>query len=295
MIQHVPVLLGEILEYLRINPSGVYVDATAGLGGHSVEILKNLKPGGRLIGIDQDGETLTEVSKRISGDRVTLLKGNFENLRGLLASVGIEWVDGILMDLGLSSFQLLSSERGFSFRSDALLDMRMDRSCDTTAANIVNHVSEKDLADLIYQYGEERYSRRIARAIVRARPLRTCSGLAEVIESVSKRRGRIHPATRTFQALRIAVNRELDVLPGALESAVELLLPEGRLCVISYHSLEDRIVKNLFRTMCKEQGVINLVTSKPVTPVREEVLENPKGRSAKLRVVEKLRQPEKEM
>ena len=290
-MQHVPVLLEKVLEYLRIRPNGVYVDATVGLGGHSAEILKSLEHGGRLIGIDQDDETLLEVSKRIRGDRVTLLKGNFENMSALLADISIERVDGILMDLGLSSFQLLSAGRGFSFRSDAPLDMRMDTSCDTTAADIVNHASEKDLADLIYQYGEERYSRRIARAIVRVRPLGTCSELAGVIASAMPRRGRLHPATRTFQALRIAVNRELEVLPVALESAVSLLSPAGRLCVISYHSLEDRIVKNSFRDM-KGQGLLDLITPKPVPPAREEVLENPKARSAKLRVAEKLQQPE---
>ncbi len=294
MIDHLPVLPEEILEYLQIHPNGIYVDATVGLGGHATEILKRLRPGGRLICIDQDAETLAITSKRIMEERITFLKGNFENMTTLLADVGIEWVDGILMDLGLSSFQLLSSTRGFSFRSSAPLDMRMDRSSETTAADIVNHASEKDLANIIYEYGEERYSRRIARAIVRGRPLRTCKELADLIESATKRRGKIHPATRTFQALRIAVNRELDVLQKALESAASLLFPEGRLCVISYHSLEDRIVKNSFRTM-KGQGIFKLITSKPVTPGREEVLQNPRSRSAKLRVAEKLRQPEKDV
>jgi len=294
LIDHLPVLPEEILEYLQIHPNGIYVDATVGLGGHATEILKRLRPGGRLICIDQDAETLAITSKRIMEERITFLKGNFENMTTLLADVGIEWVDGILMDLGLSSFQLLSSTRGFSFRSSAPLDMRMDRSSETTAADIVNHASEKDLANIIYEYGEERYSRRIARAIVRGRPLRTCKELADLIESATKRRGKIHPATRTFQALRIAVNRELDVLQKALESAASLLFPEGRLCVISYHSLEDRIVKNSFRTM-KGQGIFKLITSKPVTPGREEVLQNPRSRSAKLRVAEKLRQPEKDV
>lgn len=286
MIEHVPVLLEEVLEHLGIQPDGIYLDATVGLGGHAGAILKCLGREGRLIGLDQDEEALAEAAKKIGEERVTLLKGNFEEMSGLLRSLEIGWVNGILMDLGVSSLQLMSGSRGFSFNSDAPLDMRMDAASELTAAGIVNHYPEKQLADLIFDLGQERRSRRIARAIVRARPLATCRQLADLIGSVNPRRGRLHPATRTFQALRMAVNRELVVLEKGLRQAVSLLRPGGRLCVISYHSGEDRIVKETFRIL--KGRLLAILTPKPVVPSRREVDSNPRSRSAKLRVAERL-------
>lgn len=286
MIEHVPVLLEEVLEHLGIQPDGIYLDATVGLGGHAGAILKRLGREGRLIGLDQDEEALAEAAKMMGDERVTLLKGNFEKMSGLVHGLGIVQVDGVLMDLGVSSLQLLSGRRGFSFNSDAPLDMRMDAASDLTAAGIVNHYPEKQLANLIFSLGQERRSRRIARAIVRARPLATCRQLADLITSVSPRHGRLHPATRTFQALRMAVNRELEVLEQGLKQAVSLLRPGGRLCVISYHSGEDRIVKETFRTL--KGRVLSILTPKPLMPSRREVDSNPRSRSAKLRVAERL-------
>jgi 16S rRNA (cytosine1402-N4)-methyltransferase len=280
---------GEVLECLGIDPSGIYVDATVGLGGHAAGILEHLGPEGRLVGIDQDDEALAEAVRKLAGDfRVTILKGNFSEMRGLLASRGISGVSGVLMDLGVSSLQLRATGRGFSFATGDPLDMRMDKTSGMTAADVVNHSSEKEIADIIFNYGEEHRSRRIARAIVRSRPLATCADLAKVVESAVPRTGRIHPATRTFQALRIAVNRELEVLPVAIDDAARLLVPGGRICVISYHSLEDRIVKHKFREL--DGTVLDIITRKPLAPSRQEVLANPPSRSAKLRAARKMEQ-----
>lgn len=286
MIEHRPVLVKEVIDYLEIRPEGTYVDATVGLGGHAAEILEKLAPAGRLIGIDQDEEALGRAAEKLGDDRVRLLRGNFEDLPGLLDGEKAPCVDGVLLDLGVSSLQLLDPDRGFGFESEAPLDMRMDRDGGVTAADLVNRLPEKELADLFYQLGGEYRSRRIARAVVRARPHATCAGLSRTIQGAVPRRGRIHPATRSFQALRIAVNRELDVLASVLTSAVERLNPGGRICVISYHSGEDRIVKETFRTLRGEQ--VSVLTRKPVRPTETEVRENPRSRSARLRVAERM-------
>jgi len=285
LIGHEPVLLAEVIDYLKIRPDGVYVDATVGLGGHAAEIRKRLGPAGRLIGIDQDEEALRAARKRLGDERVTLLRGNFESLPALLDGAGVGAVDGILMDLGVSALQLKDPQRGFGFDSDADLDMRMDRQGATRASDLVNRLPEKRLADLIYALGDEHRSRRIARAIVRSRPHRSCAGLAEVIRRAVPRRGRIHPATKTFQALRIAVNRELELLPAALSAALDRLAPGGRLCVISYHSGEDRIVKDCFRG--RRGPRLRVLTAKPLRPGPDERRRNPRSRSARMRVAER--------
>ena len=287
MIHHVPVLLDEVLGYLDMKTGGTYIDATVGFGGHSRALAQRLQPGeGRLIGIDQDEEALSAAREELKEfPQVELVAGNFEDIREIALGLKAREVDGILMDLGVSTHQLLSDERGFGFMSPAPLDMRMSRSGDLTAAELVNRLPEKQLADLIYRFGEEHRSRAVARAIVRARPIQTARDLASVISGALGRRGRSHPATRTFQALRIAVNRELEVLQTAVRAALSLLKAGGRLCVISYHSLEDRIVKDEFR-VARSEGM-NILTPKPVVPSREECRRNPRARSAKLRVAER--------
>lgn len=250
-----------------------------------------------MIALDQDQQALESARRRLVrfGDRVTYVHGNFSRLTEHLRTVGVEQVDGIVMDLGVSSPQLDRAERGFSFGQDGPLDMRMDQSRDLTAADLVNRLPEAELADVIYRYGEERLSRRIARAIVRVRaesPIRTTAQLVDVIRGAvpaAYRYGRIHCATRTFQALRIAVNRELDVLTEALPQAAAALAPGGRLAVISFHSLEDRIVKHTFRAWSHADGsAMRVLTKKPVEPTEEECATNPRARSAKMRVVERV-------
>lgn len=273
---HVPVLSRELLEGLSINPEGDYLDATVGAGGHS-SLIVAASPNVRLTAIDRDGEALAAVQNRL-GDRVKFWQGNFADYD----PCGLKF-DGIIADLGVSSPQLDISERGFSFQQDAPLDMRMDRRQDLTAAEIVNHWNEQPLADLIYQYGEERFSRRIAKRIVEMRPLHTTTELVSAIAAAVPRQyryGRIHPATRTFQALRIAVNAELDSLERFLDVAPTWLKVGGRIGIISFHSLEDRLVKHRFRNC----PLLQVITKKPITALSDEIAQNPRARSAKLRL-----------
>jgi len=281
--EHVPVMPKEVLELLQCKPGGIFVDATIGLGGHAREILERIQPGGQLIGIDRDKESLEKVEgllKPFAGS-LRLLHENYKNLPLILNNLAGKPVDGILLDLGVSSYQLLSPERGFSFQSDVMLDMRMDRTQQWTAADLVNKLSEAELADLIYRYGEERLSRRVFK--------------------VRGHQG-IHPATRTFQALRIAVNEELEGLDEFLTEAFGFLKSGGRMVVIAFHSLEDRIVKKAFRRLagqcvcdappelctCPRQALANLVTPRPMTPGPEELAANPRARSARLRSLERI-------
>ncbi|MBI4402240.1 MAG: 16S rRNA (cytosine(1402)-N(4))-methyltransferase RsmH [Nitrospirae bacterium] len=295
--KHIPVLVDEMGSWLACRPGGRYLDCTLGQGGHAARILELSVPDGILIGIDQDEEAIRaaqENLKRFAG-RIHLIRGNFCELTRHLKSVGLSEVDGVIFDLGVSSAQLDRPERGFSFLADGPLDMRMDQDSGPTAADLLDRLPETELANRIYRYGEERYSRRIARAVVRARerqPLRTTFELVSVIRGAvptSYRHGRIHYATRTFQALRIAVNRELELLDGSLRDAADALAPRGRLCVISFHSLEDRIVKQTIRAL--SQGptpCLMALTKKPQVPSEKERGENPRARSAKLRVAERL-------
>jgi 16S rRNA (cytosine1402-N4)-methyltransferase len=276
---------------------GTYLDCTVGQGGHAAIALDRSGPEGLLIGIDRDPEALAATGARLArfAKRMRLVRGNFSALKQHLKSVGVSEVDGVIFDLGVSSAQLDRPERGLSFLSDGPLDMRMDQGGGRTAADLLAQLPERELADLIYRYGEERYSRRIARAIVSARkthPLRTTTALSSVISGAVPpvyRHGRIHCATRTFQALRIAVNQELEVIEGAIRDAVSVLAPGGRLCVISFHSLEDRIAKQTFRSLAQgPDASLKILTKKPQVPSDEECRENPRARSAKLRVAEKL-------
>lgn len=289
-IEHIPVLLHEVVEMIRPRRDGVYVDATIGLGGHAEAILKRAGEC-TLIGIDRDDQAIEVAKRHLKGYRnICFAKDRFSNMKTVVNGFGYEKVNGILLDIGVSALHLKSEGRGFSFLKDEPLDMRMDRRQRLTAADIVNGYSEKNLAAIIWQYGEERFSRRIAKEIInvrRKKPIESCRELAGIIERVSGRKGRIHPATRTFQALRIEVNRELEELSEAVSTGAELLQTEGRLCVLSYHSLEDRIVKNAFKKLAKE-GLFYIITKKPVSPGREEQKLNPSSRGAKLRVGERI-------
>lgn len=303
-VSHIPVLLQTVLGFLAVRSGGVYVDGTVGGGGHAAAILEASAPDGRLLGIDRDQAALEIARRRLSrfGERVTLRHGSFIHLTELARDFAP--VDGVLLDLGLSSLQLEDAERGFAFSLEGPLDMRFDRTGrGPTAADLVNALTVKELADLLYRYGEERQSRRIAQAIAEARPLQTTTELAEVISAaVGGRRRRIHPATRAFQALRIAVNDELAALEAVLPQAIDLLKVGGRLVVISFHSLEDRIVKHFLRReesecicppeipvcMCDHRPQVEILTSKPVRPSPEEVERNPRSRSARLRAAERI-------
>lgn len=282
---HVSVLFQEVIEYLAPHAGGRYIDGTLGAGGHAAGILEASSPTGRLLGLDADPAALALAATNLTafGDRATLIHSNFERLREVAAARSFLPADGILLDLGLSSMQLADAARGFSFQSGGALDMRYNPEEPTTAANLVNSLDEKELADLIFEYGEEHASRRIARALVDARPINTAAQLAQVIERAIGRRGKLHPATRTFQALRIEVNREIEVLQNVLPQIVETLAPRGRVAIISFHSLEDRIVKNFFRG--SEDLIV--LTKHPVRPTHDEIVLNPRSRSAKLRVAEK--------
>jgi 16S rRNA (cytosine1402-N4)-methyltransferase len=288
---HVPVLLKEAIDFLNVRRGGTYIDATVGLGGHSYEIAKRLGAPGHLIGLDKDPAALERARANLTGEdfpKVTLLQCSFAEVG---KRFGRNSTDGLLADIGVSSLQLDDAARGFSFQADGPLDMRMDPRSERTAEQVVNHLDERELADVIYEFGEERRSRRIARAIVRSRPIRSTAHLADVISAAARpmnsEQRRIHPATRTFQALRIFVNRELDDLRALLEVAPRILKPGGRVVVISFHSLEDRIVKDAFREGAK-QGYFSLLTKKPVTATEEESDRNPRARSAKLRTAEKV-------
>jgi 16S rRNA (cytosine1402-N4)-methyltransferase len=291
--RHVPVLLTEAIGYLQVRAGSTILDCTLGLAGHAVEILRQLGPAGRLIGFDRDPEALGLATERLDGVRAELgsqapaveLVGEAFSEAPLHVARGS--VDGMLADIGVSSLQLDEASRGFSFMADGLLDMRMDTRRGPTAAQVVNEASERELADLIYEYGEERRSRRIARAIVRGRPVTTTGQLARIVAAAAPamKQDRIHPATRTFQALRIHVNRELDEIKALMEAAPKLLKPSGRLVVISFHSLEDRIVKDSLREGA-HQGIWTVLTRKPVTAGEKEIEQNPRSRSAKLRAGE---------
>ena len=279
---HEPVLLREVLRFLEPKEGKVIVDATVGTGGHAEALLSS---GAKVIGIDQDPESLRVATTRLIAfqDRFFPVRGNFRNLSALLRELGVDKVDGILFDLGLSSWHLSQAERGFSFQKEGPLDMRMDPENPVTAEKLVNELSARELARILREYGEERYAERIAQAIIKNRPIRTTTELARIVASCYPPRPyRIHPATRTFQALRIAVNDELSALAEALPEALEALKPGGVICVISFHSLEDRIVKNFFRREAQFQRLW-VLTKKPVRPSPEEVSQNPRARSARLR------------
>jgi 16S rRNA (cytosine1402-N4)-methyltransferase len=293
--QHVPVLLEESLQYLNVRPGGVIVDATLGLGGHSSAIARRLGAKGRLICFDRDPEAMAKARVRL-GELAAELGGEmpevvYEARAFSQATEAIKpgTIDGLLADFGVSSLQLDEAHRGFSFRSSGPLDMRMDTRSGETAGQVVNQEDENELADLIYEFGEERRSRRIARAIVRARPIETTAELAQVISAVAPamKGDKIHPATRTFQALRIRVNDEMGEIRSLLKSAPSLLKPGGRLVLISFHSLEDRQVKDAFREAGRDK-VLEVLTKKPVVASEQEQLRNPRSRSAKLRAVEKV-------
>ena len=295
--RHFPVMAEEVLFWLVQEDSRIYLDCTVGYSGHAEKLLEASGPASRLIGVDRDAVAIAASKERLArfGDRVVLIHGHFMDLKQYLAASGIGQVDGILFDLGVSSPQLEEAARGFSFQGDGPLDMRMDQSKSGTAADLINRWPEAQLADAIFQFGEERFSRRIARAIVRARerhPLATTKELVSVIEGAvpaNYRHGRLHCATRTFQAVRIAVNQELDCLDPALRDAADVLSPGSRLCVISFHSLEDRIVKHTFRALSgKDDPALVVLTKKPQVPTREESDRNPRSRSAKLRAAQRI-------
>ncbi len=307
---HVSVLLRECIEALNIKPDGIYVDCTAGGGGHSLEIVKRLTAGGRLIAIDRDEDALRAAGARLAdyADRVTFVHSNYAMLQSVLADLGISKADGVLADLGVSSYQLDTAERGFSYMQDAPLDMRMDREQPLSARDVVNTYSEEELRRILYDYGEEKFARNIAANIVKRRserPIETTLELAELVKgSMPKaaREGGHHPAKRTFQAIRIEVNAELSSIPPALDAAVHALNPGGRVAVITFHSLEDRLVKQKFAALssgctcprefpvcvCGKKPVVRVITKKPVTAGEDELEVNPRSRSAKLRVAEKI-------
>lgn len=307
---HTPVLLDESLRFLDIKPGGTYADLTLGLGGHAEEILRRSGPGGMLVGIDRDAEALEAAAIRLSPfkGRTVLRQAEFSKSPELIREAGFEKVDGFLMDLGVSMLQLRTPERGFSFSKDAPLDMRMDRSSGITAARLIQDLDESGLARIIFEYGEERWAKAIARRIkeaVKAAPVETTVALADIVKGAIPKKfwpPKTHPATRTFQALRIAVNEELDILERTLGSMLDILGPGGRAVVISYHSLEDRIVKHAFRErakgctcppdfpkcVCGVKPAIKILTGRPVLPSEEETQSNPSARSAKLRAAERL-------
>ena len=306
--EHIPVLLNEVIEGLNIDPEGIYVDGTLGGAGHSYEIAKRLK-GGRLIGIDRDEDAIAAASERLEPffDRVTIVRGNYGDMADILGDIGISEVDGILLDLGVSSHQLDEAERGFSYREDAPLDMRMDRRDELTAYDVVNTYTEAELARILKDYGEERFAGSIARHIVRARaerPVSTTFELSDIIKAsipAKYRDKKGHPAKRSFQAIRIEVNHELDILRDSLNGMIDILKPGGRLCVISFHSLEDRIVKQAMRTaedpcicpkdfpvcVCGRKPKGRCVSKKAITAADNELDTNNRAHSAKLRIFEK--------
>jgi 16S rRNA (cytosine1402-N4)-methyltransferase len=287
---HVPVLVRETLDFLNVRPEGTYIDATLGAGGHAQEILRRLGRG-RLLGLDRDPQALEVARQELAGfgEKLIMQHGNFAQIDAWHAASGLPPVDGVVADLGLSSMQLDDASRGFSFNLPGPLDMRMDPENETTAADLVNNLPERDLADIFFKLGEERHSRRIARAIVKARPYRVTTELAQVVtRAIPSRAGlhQIHPATRTFMALRLAVNAELENLEQFLDRVLLVLRPGGRVVILSFHSLEDRRVKQAFRRW-QDEGRASILTRKVVRPGDEEMQINPRARSAKLRAAEK--------
>jgi 16S rRNA (cytosine1402-N4)-methyltransferase len=306
---HVTVLRDEAVAGLNIRPGGIYVDCTLGGAGHSSLIASQLTEGGRLIAIDQDDWALDNARERLSSvmDRVTLVKSNFRHIKDIVSDLGLDGVDGVLFDLGVSSPQLDEGERGFSYNADAPLDMRMDQQAELSAYDIINEWDEEEIAKIIWEYGEEKFSRRIARQIVQYRakqPVQTTGELVELIKEgipAAARRTGPHPAKRTFQAIRIAVNDELSAFREAVADAISVLRPEGRVSVITFHSLEDRICKQVYQEFakgctcppsfpicaCGNEATVKIITRKPILPSAEELEANPRARSAKLRVAEK--------
>lgn len=307
---HVSVLLKETIEQLNIRPDGIYVDGTLGGGGHAFEVCKRLSDKGRFIGIDQDADAVLAAGERLKefGDRVVIVRSNYCNMRMELQKLGIDRVDGILLDLGVSSYQLDTVSRGFTYREDAPLDMRMDQRQNKTARDIVNGYSEAELYRVIRDYGEDKFAKNIARHIVSARekkPIETTGELSEIIKGAIPAKVRMnggHPAKKTFQAIRIELNGELEVLKNSLDDMIDLLNPGGRICVITFHSLEDRIVKTIFRTnenpctcpsnfpvcVCGNKPKGRLAVKKPIVPGEEELEENKRSKSSKLRVFERI-------
>ncbi|PJJ27508.1 16S rRNA (cytosine(1402)-N(4))-methyltransferase RsmH [Lacrimispora celerecrescens] len=311
MFEHKSVLLYETIDSLNVKPDGIYVDGTLGGGGHALEVCKRLGTYGRLIGIDQDGDAIKAASERLKAyeDKVTVVRSNYENIQTVLKDLGIERVDGIYLDLGVSSYQLDIPERGFTYREeDAPLDMRMDQRNEQTAADIINTYSEFDLYRIIRDYGEDKFAKNIAKHIVRERqikPIETTGELSEIIKGAIPAKVRAvggHPSKRTFQAIRIELNKELEVLMKSIDTMIDLLNPGGRLSIITFHSLEDRIVKTRFKTnedpcicpsnfpvcVCGKKSKGKVITRKPIIPSEEEIEENKRSKSSKLRVFERI-------
>lgn len=308
IFEHKSVLLYETVDSLNIRPDGIYVDGTLGGGGHAFEVLKRLGPEGRLIGIDQDADAIRAATERLEQfkDKVTIVRSNYRNIREVLSDLGIEKVDGIYLDLGVSSYQLDTAERGFTYRENAPLDMRMDQRNEKTAADILNDYSEMELYRIIRDYGEDRFAKNIAKHIVKAREVQrieTTDQLVEIIKAAIPAKIRAeggHPAKRTFQAIRIELNHELEVLNDSIDTMIDLLKPGGRLSIITFHSLEDRIVKTRFRTnenpcicppdfpvcVCGKKSKGQVITRKPIVPTDDELEENKRSKSSKLRVFE---------
>jgi 16S rRNA (cytosine1402-N4)-methyltransferase len=294
---HIPAMLHEVVDHLALMPGQLIVDATLGTGGHSLEILKRITPGGKLIGIDRDEDSLNICRQRLSdfNGSFELVHANFVDLDQVLGKLGIDKIDGIIFDLGISTFQLKNAQRGFSFQEEGPLDMRLDKDSYISAYDLVNNLNESEISDMLWSFGQERWHNRIAHLMIQERklaPITTTRQLADLVVKAIPHRYRrshyrIHPATRTFQAVRIAVNRELEIIESAIKKAVAILKTQARICVISFHSLEDRAVKLTFRQL-KAEGLINIITPKPLTPLFSEIEANPSSRSSKFRVAERI-------
>jgi 16S rRNA (cytosine1402-N4)-methyltransferase len=289
-IEHLPVMGREMIEIISPVEGGIYVDATVGLGGHSEMILGKIGQSGKVVGIDRDDNALARTAERLADSRLILQKGSFSDMESILHSQGIDAADGVLLDLGVSMMQLKDPDRGFSFNSSERLDMRMDSSQELSAWDVVNEYSEKELVRILKEYGEEYRAVKIVRSIIHGRnnkSIDTCKELAEIISGAIGRTGKVHPATKTFQALRIEVNKELDELKKGLEASLRILKKGGRLCVISYHSLEDRVAKHFIKERA-QADIVKQLLKKPLVPAIDEIRANPSSRSAKLRGAEKL-------